>query len=104
MQFIQDNGINYWPTPTESPDLNPIKMLWHELKSFLCRTVKPRNKEELLNRIQQFWHTVTTEKCQRYINHLQKVVPDVILLKEGRHDTDPSKKNTNGSSRRHQSN
>ena len=78
MEFIRDNSINYWPTPAESPDMNPIEMLWHELKSFLRRVVKPKNKEELVEGIQQFWQTVTPEKCQRYIGHLQKVVPEVI--------------------------
>lgn len=78
MEFVRDNSINYWPTPAESPDMNPIEMLWHELKSFLRRIVKPKNKEELVEGIQQFWQTVTPEKCQRYIGHLQKVMPEVI--------------------------
>ena len=78
MSFIRDNGINYWPTPAESPDLNPIEMLWHELKSFLRRVVKPTNKEELVDGICHFWETVSSEKCQRYIGHLQKVVPEIV--------------------------
>lgn len=78
MEFVRDNSINYWPTPAESPNMNPIEMLWHELKSFLRRIVKPKNKEELVEGIQQFWQTVTPEKCQRYIGHLQKVMPEVI--------------------------
>ena len=78
MEFVRDNSINYWPTPAESPDMNPIEMLWHFLKSFLRRIVKPKNKEELVEGIQQFWQTVTPEKCQRYIGHLQKVMPEVI--------------------------
>ena len=80
MRFIEDNNINYWPTPAESPDLNPIEMIWHELKSYLRRFVKPTNKEQLVNGIQEFWQTVTPEKCQRYIGHLRKVVPEVTVF------------------------
>ena len=83
MRFIEENNINYWPTPAESSDLNPIEMIWHELKSYLRRIVKPTNKEQLVNGIQEFWQTVTSEKCQRYIGHLRKVVPEVIR-REGR--------------------
>ena len=83
MRFIEENNINYWPTPAESSDLNPIEMIWHELKSYLRRIVKPTNKEQLVNGIQEFWQTVTPEKCQRYIGHLGKVVPEVIR-REGR--------------------
>ena len=78
MTFIEENGINYWPIPAESPDLNPIEMLWHELKHYLRSHVKPSNKEELVHGMQEFWQTVTPEKCTRYIGHLQKVVPAVV--------------------------
>ena len=77
-QFLEDNNINYWPTPAKSPDLNPIEMLWHELKCFLRRIVKPSNKDELVREIQQFSDSVTPDKCTKYINHLHKVIPDVI--------------------------
>ena len=78
MTFIKENGINYWPTPAESPDLNPIEMLWHELKHYLRSHIKPSNKEELVRGIQDFWQTATPEKCTRYIGHLQKVAPAVV--------------------------
>ena len=30
--FFAEKGINWWHTPPESPDANPIENLWHELK------------------------------------------------------------------------
>ena len=75
--FIQNN-INWWRTPPESPDMNPIENLWHELKEYIRRDVKPRNKEQLVDGITQFWATVDTHKCCRYIDHLKKVLPRVI--------------------------
>ena len=82
-RFYEEAGIMWWPTPAESPDLNPIEMLWHELKEYIRRVVKPRTKQELINGIKAIWATVTVEKYQRYINHLQKVIPAVIDNKGG---------------------
>ena len=82
--FIAENGINWFQTPAESPDLNPIELLCHELKHFLRTIVKPTTKDELIGGITQFWQTrMTAEKCTTYINHLQKVVP-IVIEREGR--------------------
>ena len=79
MTFLKENSVNYWPTPAESPDLNPIEKLCHELKHFLATVIKPHNKEELVEGIRSFWsRRVTPEKCQCYIGHLKKVIPEVI--------------------------
>ena len=78
--FLRTNGINWWKTPPESPDLNPIENLWHELKEYLRREVKPRSKDELVDGIVQFWGSVSGEKCRKYIRHLHKVIPRVIEL------------------------
>ena len=60
--FFEENGVNWWRTPPESPDLNPIENFWHELKEFLRREIKPRTKEELVVGIRRFWDGVTAEK------------------------------------------
>ena len=74
------NSINWWRTPAESPDLNPIENLWHKLKEFIRREVKSRVKDDLVKGIINFWNTVDERKCTKYIRHLQKVIPHVIEL------------------------
>ena len=79
--FFQENGINWWRTPPESPDLNPTEDLWHELKFYLETRVKPTTKQELIGGIRKFWRKkVTVEKCNRYIDH---VLRDAITQQGG---------------------
>ena len=82
-EFIEDTGINWWRTPAESPDLNPIQNMWHELKEYLRREVKPRTKDQLVNGIEMFWKSVDVRKCRKYIRHLRKVFPSIIQREGG---------------------
>ena len=78
--FFEDHGVQWWKTPAESPDLNPIENLWHELKEYIRREVKPTTKQQLVDGIVQFWKSVTIGKCRKYIYHLKKVIPKAIEL------------------------
>lgn len=78
--FFEENGVNWWEFPPESPDLNPIENAWGSLKQFLCNTYKPKNLDDLKFGIQQFWMSMTPEICQKYIQHLNKVIPKVVEL------------------------
>ena len=82
-EFYEQEGINWWTTPPESLYLNLIEILWHELKEFLRREVKPTSKEELISGTRAFWETVTAEKCQKYILHLKNIIPEVIACEGG---------------------
>ena len=84
-RYLQEKGINWWKTPAESPDLNPIECVWGSMKEYLRNTYKPRNLEDLKIGIKTFWKTLTPEVCTRYINHLHSVMP-VVVAKQG----DPS--------------
>ena len=78
-EFIETRGINWCKTPAESPDLNPIELMWHEMKHFLRKDVKPKTLSELEAGIRQFWETrVDAEKCRKYISNMRKAVPEVI--------------------------
>ena len=45
-QWMKDNGISWWKTAVDSPNLNPIENLWHELKEYVHPEVKPKMKDE----------------------------------------------------------
>lgn len=80
-RFFEEEGVNWWKTPPESPDLNPIENMWASLKYYLRHQYKPKNLESLIDGIKCFWKTVTPEVCRRYIGHLQTVMPKVIEVK-----------------------
>ena len=79
-EFFERNNVEWWPSPPESPDLNPIENVWGSMKQYLRTAYKPRNLEELRAGIERFWITLTPDVCKRYIGHLQKVMPKIVEL------------------------
>lgn len=78
-EWMKKNQVTWFKSPPESPDFNPVEMVWHQLKEHLRRHVKATTQEELIEGIQDFWLSkMTQEQCQRYIGHLKKVWPRVI--------------------------
>ena len=53
-ELFENEGINWWRTPAESPDLNPIERVWSHMKYYLAYTIKPSNKRELVEGIKSF--------------------------------------------------
>lgn len=78
--FLAENGINWWPTPPESPDLNPIENVWASMKYYLRNDYKPRDLQSLMDGILAFWRSMTPDVCKQYIKHLHKVMPKVIQV------------------------
>lgn len=63
--FFEEYEVNWWPTPPESPDLNPIENVWWSLKQYLQNFYKPHNLEQLKSGIQQVWSTLSPSVCTR---------------------------------------
>ena len=60
-------------SPPYSPDLNPIEMMWADLKRYV-RSKFCKSKRDVLKYIEKFQREVlTTERCNHYIDHLIKV-------------------------------
>lgn len=64
---LATNNIKWCQRLPESPDLNPIKNLWHELRVFATGS-KAQDKEELISRIELLWGSVNekSRKCMTF--------------------------------------
>ena len=51
--------------------MNPIELVWNDLKYYLAHTFKPRNERQLIAGILKFWREkVTIDYCNKKIDHL----------------------------------
>ena len=70
--------------PPQSPDLNPIEHVWHELKVHLnAYSTRPTTREELADRISNEWNKFTKEDCLKYIDSMPDRINAVIKSKGG---------------------
>ena len=59
-------------SPPKSPDLNPIEMIWADLK-YNLRYKLLKNKINIARAINDYKMSLTAEKCRKFINSLKKV-------------------------------
>lgn len=78
---MEENGIadKVMSVPASSPDLNPIECVWGSMKDYLQRQTRPKTKDELVAGIVDFWNRLDDEQCARYIDHIHKAIPRVVL-------------------------
>lgn len=79
MTFLEDNHIEVLPHPSRSPDLNPIEMVWAEMKrGFNENITKITSKEELAQTVIELWNKLPQENIAAYINNIKNVMNEVV--------------------------
>ncbi len=67
---------------SQSPDLNSIEMLWHDLKKAV-HARKPSNVAELQQFCQDEWAKIPPQRCNRLIASYRKRLMAVVAAKSG---------------------
>lgn len=66
--------------PSQSPDLNPIEMLWGDLKRRV-HTRRPKNLDQLRKYCQEEWKKIPVERCKRLVEGYKRRLKAVIAVK-----------------------
>lgn len=81
-RFFETKEISVLPWAPQSPDLNPIETLWAIIKQKLVN-FRPKNKEELKQRIIYEWNNISLETCQGLAMGFKKRANAVFEAKGG---------------------
>ena len=82
MERLQQKKIRLLEWPSQSPDLNLIEMLWHDLKRAI-HTRHPRNIAELKQFCTEEWSKTPPDRCAGLIYNYRKRLVEVIAAKGG---------------------
>ncbi|KAK3565192.1 hypothetical protein QTP86_000998 [Hemibagrus guttatus] len=81
-EWLKKNKMKTLEWPSQSPDLNPIEMLWHDLKK-VVHARKPSNVAELQQFCKDEWAKIPPQCCNRLIASYGKCLIAVVAAKGG---------------------
>jgi hypothetical protein len=78
--FIEENGLIFFEHPSNSPDLNPIELIWGYMKDKI-ESLEIRNQGDLEDAIFKTWQEIPDELVRRCINHVKQHLTRVVEAK-----------------------
>ncbi|KAK3560375.1 hypothetical protein QTP86_006459 [Hemibagrus guttatus] len=81
-EWLKKNKMKTLEWPSQSPDLNPIEMLWHDLKK-VVHARKLSNVAELQQFCKDKWAKIPPQRCNRLIASYGKRLIAVVAAKGG---------------------
>lgn len=82
MSWLRENDIPVLFWPSSSPDLSPIENVWAKMKAEL-RKNRPGTKQELKERLQQIWDSITPSYCCNLVETMPDRIKEVLKNKGG---------------------
>lgn len=77
-----ENSINFFPWPAQSPDLNPIEHVWDFLeRQVRKRDPRPKSTEELILALQEEWVKIDSNFLETLVSSMPRRVRAVIKSK-----------------------
>jgi transposase len=83
--YLRSNNITLMEHPPLSPDLNPIELVWAEMKknfSSMKYLIKTQGDFELM--LKELWENVPQTNIVHYIDHLEQQMKEIIKV-NGKH-------------------
>jgi transposase len=82
--WLQKHNITQLYHPPNSPDLNPVEMIWHLVKLHIWKCPHPlTSRAELKQVIRKAWEAVTPEEINKCIDMQGRL--DAVLAANGGH-------------------
>ncbi len=78
--WLNDHGVGVLDWPANSPDQNPIEILWSIVKRKM-RNKRPKNADELKATVKETWASIPPQQCHKLITSMPRRIEAVIKAK-----------------------